>query len=95
MESLKDFQSTARNNGYVEVSESEGGTAVWFRKSTPDLVTGVHKRLCIDGVTKSATVFWEELPSKVSSKTFRTAAALQQWLAAGRADLTASVNSLP
>jgi hypothetical protein len=81
MEKLQEFQSTARENGYVEVGESEEGSAVWFRNAIPDTGTEVHKRLCVDSLTNSATVFWESVPAKLNSKTFRTASALQAWFA--------------
>jgi hypothetical protein len=79
MEKLQEFQSAARDNGFLEVGESEQGSAVWFRKTTPDQDTDVHKRLCIDSLTNSATLFWETLPAKLNSKTFRTVSALQEW----------------
>lgn len=79
MEKLQEFQSAARDNGFLEVGESEQGSAVWFRKTTPDKETDVHKRLCIDSLTNSATLFWETLPAKLNSKTFRTVSALQEW----------------
>jgi len=81
MEKLQEFQSAARDNGFLEVGESEQGSAVWFRKTTPDKETDVHKRLCIDSLTNSATLFWETLPAKLNSKTFRTVSALQEWFA--------------
>jgi hypothetical protein len=81
MEKLQEFQSAARDNGFIEVGESEQGSAVWFRNATPDAGTDVHKRLCIDSLTNSATVFWETLPAKLNSMTFRTAPALRAWFA--------------
>jgi hypothetical protein len=77
---LQEFQSAARENGFLEVGESEEGSAVWFRNTAPDKDTDVHRRLCIDSLTNSATLFWETVPAKLNSKTFRTAAALQEWL---------------
>ena len=64
MQKLQDFQLAARENGFVETGESEEGSTVWFRNATPDAGTDVHKRLCIDSLTNSATVFWETLPSQ-------------------------------
>ena len=81
MEKLQEFQSAARENDFIEVGESEGGSTVWFRKATPDASTGVHKRLCVDSLTNSATVFWEIVPAKLTSKTFRTVAAMKDWFA--------------
>jgi hypothetical protein len=74
---LQEFQSTARDNGFLEVGESEEGSTVWFRKTTPDKDTDVHKRLCIDSLTNSATLFWETVPAKLNSRTFRSVSALQ------------------
>jgi hypothetical protein len=82
MERLQEFQSVARENGFLEVGESEEGSTVWFRNATPDAGTDVHQRLCVDSLTNSATVFWETvLPAKLNSKTFRTASSLQAWFA--------------
>jgi len=79
MNKLQEFQSTARDNGYAEANECDGGSAVWFRKATPDQGTEVHKRLCIDSLTDSATVFWQTVPAKLNSKTFRTVSSLKEW----------------
>ena len=81
MEKLQEFQSVARENGFIEVGESEQGSAVWFRNATADAGTDVHKRLCIDSLTNSATVFWETVPAKLNSMTFRTVSALRAWFA--------------
>jgi hypothetical protein len=78
---LTDFQLVARESGFVEVGNAEGGTVLWFRNETADAGSAVHKRLCVDGLTNSATVFWETAPSaKLNSMTFRTASALRAWL---------------
>ena len=81
MQKLQDFQLAARENGFVETGESEEGSTVWFRNATPDAGTDVHKRLCIDSLTNSATVFWETLPSKINSMTFRSVSSMRTWLA--------------
>src|SRR5256885_2271845 len=81
MEKLHDFESAARENGFIEIDESEEETTVWFRKATPDTDTDVHNRLCVDSQTNSATVFWASLPWKINSKTFRSVSALQEWFA--------------
>jgi hypothetical protein len=52
----------ARENGYDEINENVEGSIVWLRKATPDVGTYVHKRLCIDSVTDSATVFGRLFP---------------------------------
>jgi hypothetical protein len=80
MLTLQDFQSAARENGFVKAGESEGGSALWFRNSTPDAGSQVHKRLCLDSLTNSATVFWETVPAKLNSMTFRSVSALRAWL---------------
>ena len=81
MEKLHDFESAARENGFIEIDESEEETTLWFRKATPDSDTDVHNRLCVDSQTNSATVFWASLPWKINSKTFRSVSALLEWFA--------------
>jgi hypothetical protein len=80
MQKLQDFQAVAREHGFVEVGESEEGSTVWFRNAAADTGSAVHKRLCLDSLTNSATVFWETVPIKLNSKTFRSASALRAWL---------------
>lgn len=80
MQALQDFQTVARENGFVEAGESESGSALWFRNATPDAGSQVHKRLCLDSLTNSATIFWESVPVKLNSLTFRSASALRAWL---------------
>jgi hypothetical protein len=79
MTKLQQFESAARENGYVEINEYDEGNAAWFRKATPDAGTDVHKRLCIDSLTDSATIFWQTAPKKLNSKTFRTVSSLKDW----------------
>ena len=81
MQGMKDFQSVALENGFVEVGDGEEGTVLWFRNATADTGSAVHKRLCVDSLTSSATVFWETGPSaKLNSMTFRSASSLRDWL---------------
>jgi hypothetical protein len=80
VERLLAFQVAARRDGFVEVNEVDDGSAVWFRNARPDVETNVHKRLCIDGITNSATIYWETVGAKLNSKTFRTVLSLQEWL---------------
>jgi hypothetical protein len=80
VERLQAFQVAARRDGFVEVNEVDDGSAVWFRNARPDFETNVHKRLCIDGVTNSATIYWETVGAQLNSKTFRTVLSLQEWL---------------
>lgn len=79
MERLQEFQSAARANGFIEVAESEEGSTLWFRNTNPDIGSAVHKRLCVDSLTNSVTIYWETLPTKLNSKTFRTVAAMEAW----------------
>ena len=81
MQCLKDFQAVARDHGFVEVCDAEDGNVLWFRNVTADAGSSVHKRLCVDSLTNSATVFWETAPSAtLKAKTFRTASELGAWL---------------
>jgi hypothetical protein len=76
MENLQAFQAAAREGGFVVVEESEKGTVLWLKKATPE----AEDRICIDSLTKSATVYWATIPWKINSKTFREASALQEWI---------------
>jgi hypothetical protein len=78
MEKMTGFQFVARKNGFVDVEEVDEGTVLWLRRPT----VGAEDRMCIDSVTNSATVFWATpIPWKINSKTFRVAAAMEEWLA--------------
>jgi hypothetical protein len=76
---LQAFQIAAHRGGFVDVNETEEGTVLWLRKSTPDTALETHQRMCIDSLTNSVTVYWMTLPGKVGSKTFRGVGALQEW----------------
>jgi len=76
MEKLQAFQVTAREGGFVAVEESDDGTVLWLKKPT----TETEDRICIDTLTKSATVYWATIPWKINSKTFREASALHEWI---------------
>ncbi len=76
MEKLQAFQVTAREGGFVAVEESDDGTVLWLKKPT----TEAEDRICIDTLTKSATVYWATIPRKINSKTFREASALHEWI---------------
>jgi hypothetical protein len=77
---LQEFRTAAHENGYDEINGNVEGDIIWLRKATPDIGTEVHKRLCIDSITDSATVFWQTVPAKLNSKTFRTVSSLKDWL---------------
>jgi hypothetical protein len=81
MEKLQAFQAAARESGFVEVEETEGGSVLWFRKDTADAATETHQRICMDSLTNSVTVYWATVPGKIDSKTFRSAPALREWFA--------------
>ena len=82
MEELQTFQAAARESGFVAAEESRDGTVLWFRKTTPDASTGTHQRLCLDSMTKSATVYWTNVQRLTDSKTFRSADSLREWISA-------------
>jgi hypothetical protein len=79
MERLQTFQTAARKSGFVEVNESGGGTVLWLRRKAPDTARETHQRMCIDSLTKSATIYWMTVPGDLKSKTFRDVPALQEW----------------
>ncbi|HXC48954.1 MAG TPA: hypothetical protein VNU20_11745 [Candidatus Sulfotelmatobacter sp.] len=79
MVELQAFQTAARESGFITAEESSDGTVLWFRKVTPDASTGTHQRLCLDSMTKSATVYWTNARGLTESKTFRNVAAWREW----------------
>ena len=83
MNVLEEFQVAARDRGFVEALGDAYGeeSVLWLRKATQDANTSTHQRLCIDSTLKSATVYWMNVLGKIDSKTFRTAAGLQEWFA--------------
>jgi hypothetical protein len=72
---LQKFTLLVRDNGFVEIDKSKDGSTAWFRG------TGANMRLCIDGLTNSATVFWGTGSGHLTSKTFRTVSSLKDWFA--------------
>ncbi len=81
MEKLQEFQTAAREGGFVAVQECDEGTVLWLRKETSDAATKTHQRICIDTQSNSLTVYWMNGVGKVDSETFRSASSLQQWFA--------------
>jgi hypothetical protein len=79
MEELQTFQSAALESGFIAVEESRDGTVLWFRKVAPDASTSTHQRLCLDSMTKSATVYWTNVRGLTESKTFRSVTTLREW----------------
>jgi hypothetical protein len=77
---LQTFQTAAREGGFIAAAESKDGTVLWLRKLIPDPSTGTHQRMCLDTVTKSATVFWTKVQGQTESKTFRSVNSLREWL---------------
>jgi hypothetical protein len=81
MEKLQAFQAAAREGGFVQMEESEEGTVLWFRKEASETATETHQRMCMDSLTNSVTVYWASVSGKIDSKTFRSVATLQEWIA--------------
>jgi hypothetical protein len=80
MQMLQTFQAAARECGFAVAEESRDCTVLWFRKTAPDAASGTHQRLCLDSMTNSATVYWANVRGLTDSKTFRSVAALREWL---------------
>jgi hypothetical protein len=80
MEELQALQTAAREGGFAEVEESKDGTVLWLRKIVPDPSNGTHQRLCLDSMTKSATIYWTNVRGLTESRTFRTVTALREQL---------------
>jgi hypothetical protein len=79
MKHIQTFQTVAQRGGFVEVNQSQGATVLWLKKKTAGTVRDTHQRMCIDSLTKSATVYWMGIPGQVNSRTFRDVGALQEW----------------
>ena len=79
MDKLQEFQVAALGDGYVEVADGGDVNVAWFRNELPDRNTNVHKRLCIDSMTSTATVFWETDGAKLNSLTFRSVSSMKAW----------------
>jgi hypothetical protein len=79
MDNIRTFQRAAHDNGFVEVNESQNASVLWLRKKSSTSVREAHQRMCIDGLTKSATIYWVDSPGTVNSRTFRDVPALQEW----------------
>jgi hypothetical protein len=77
---VQGLRNAARVGGFIEVNGAAEGTVLWLRKSKPDLGRDTYQRMCVDGLTNSATVYWTDLPGKINSKTFRGVPALEEWL---------------
>jgi hypothetical protein len=71
---LSRFRSVVRENDFIEVGQCQDGTTSWFSKASANM------RLCVDGVTNSATVFWASSRGQLASKTFRTVTSLKTGL---------------
>ncbi|HKM67831.1 MAG TPA: hypothetical protein VJX70_11745 [Candidatus Acidoferrum sp.] len=80
MERLQAFTTAARAEGFVEPKESQDPNVVWLRNTLPDAGTDFHKRLCLDAITNSATVYWQTVADQCNSKTFRTVSSMVEWL---------------
>jgi len=77
---FQSFQVVARQRGFTEVNESGGGTVLWLKRKAPVASRETHQRMCIDALTKSATVYWMNvIPGGLKAKTFRDIPALQEW----------------
>jgi hypothetical protein len=79
MVKLQEFQVAAHEEGFTEASGVEDGSVVWLRNRLPDVGTNFKKRLCLDGLTNSATIYWQTDGVQFNSETFRTVASLREW----------------
>ena len=76
MDKLQEFQGAARDGGFVAAEETDEGSVLWLKRATAE----AEDRMCIDSLTKSATVYWVTMPWKINSKTFREVAPLREWI---------------
>jgi len=82
MEELQSFQAAARESGFVAADESNDHTILWLKKTAADPSTSAPQRMCLDVITKSATVYWTNARGLNDSKTFRRSDSLREWLSA-------------
>jgi hypothetical protein len=80
MVKLHGFRVAAHDDDFIAVNTVEDGSAEWLRSRLPDVGTNFHRRLCLDGLTNSATIYWQPVGDQVNSKTFRTVSGFQEWL---------------
>jgi hypothetical protein len=79
MWTVQSFKVVARQRGFTEVNEAGGGTVLWLKRKGPITTRETHQRMCIDALTKSATMYWITVPGTLKSQTFRDIPALQEW----------------
>jgi len=82
MERLRLFQAAARESGFVPVNETKDHTILWLKRAAADPSAGAPQRICLDAVTRSATVYWTNARGQTDSKTFRRSDSLREWLSA-------------
>jgi len=80
MEIIRAFEVAALKCGFVEMDECGHGSVVWLKRAPADARTETNQRICIDALTKSATLYWTNVPGKTDSKTFRRVTAFQEWM---------------
>jgi hypothetical protein len=82
MDELQSFQAAARESGFIAANDSSDHSTLWLKRAAADPSKGAPQRMCLDTVTKSATVYWTNARGLTDSKTFRTADLLREWLSA-------------
>jgi hypothetical protein len=80
MVKLQTLKVAALLEGFIKVRDVADGSVMWFTSALPDVDTNFHKRLCLDSLTNSATIYWETIGAKIHSETFRTVSSFQEWL---------------
>jgi len=80
MDHIQAFQVAALKCGFVDMDECGRGTVLWFKRAAIGATPETHQRLCVDTITDSATAYWTNAQGKITSKTFRSVAALQRWM---------------
>lgn len=74
---IQNIQILAIASGFRKVNAGPDGTLL-LRKAGPD-ADDPTTHMCIDVVTRSATIYWNENPKIIFSKTFRTCQDMQSW----------------
>jgi hypothetical protein len=75
---IQQLQALAVARGFQKMGVAGDGTSLWLWSTGPG-ASGMSMRMCIDAVTQSATVYWEEEKAP-TTKTCRKAQEMQVWL---------------
>jgi hypothetical protein len=74
---FREFAVAAVLCSFIFTAKSNNGLIAWYKSSSGQ---GDFRRLCIDRLTNSATLFWQH-SSQIERKTFYSAREFRDWVA--------------